>query len=350
MVNGVTDAFVRYNFSKPLSIKFGAFKEPFSLEEATSNRYITFIQRNMMVDTFVDNPNTYKMGIGANYAVDEWNAAVSLQTEPVGANGAANSSSNSNGGSNRNAGSGDTNWEVNARVSGRPWMESSSKFLHIGASGSYINVNNNYNSAGAFNNGGMSFTANPNTNVDRTAILGTGALTSGTKGAAGWREVEYMTRFGAESAVVYGPFSVQGEYIQNDISGAGYKDESLSGFYGFASYFLTGESRAYKSSTGAWDRLKPTKNFDMKGGLGAWEVAGGYDSIDLNDGVIRGGKMSTAKFGLNWYPNPHVRFMADYVHVLDINASAAPGTFGSPIRAFDNADLDIIETRVQLDW
>jgi phosphate-selective porin OprO/OprP len=255
-----------------------------------------------------------------------------------------------NGGSNRNGGSGDTNWEVNARVSGRPWMESNTKFLHIGTSGSYINLNNNYNSAGKFNNGSMSFTANPNTNVDRTAILGTGALTAGTKGAAGWREAKYMTRFGAESAVVYGPFSVQGEYIQNDISGTGYKDESLSGFYGFASYFLTGESRAYKASTGAWDRLKPTKNFDMKGGLGAWEVAGGYDSIDLNDGVIRGGKMSTAKFGLNWYPNPHVRFMADYVHVLDINASAVAGTFGSPIRAFDNASLDIIETRIQLDW
>ncbi|MGZ4955763.1 MAG: porin, partial [Methylobacter sp.] len=112
---GVTDAYIRQNFSKPFSVKFGAFKEPFSLEEATSNRYITFIQRNMMVDTFVDNLNTYKMGVGANYSAERWQVATSLQTEPVGANGASNSSINTNGGSNRNGGSGDTNWEVNAR-------------------------------------------------------------------------------------------------------------------------------------------------------------------------------------------------------------------------------------------
>jgi phosphate-selective porin OprO/OprP len=137
---GVTDAFVRYNFSKPFSVKFGAFKEPFSLEEATSNRYITFIQRNMMVDTFIDNPNTYKMGIGANYSAERWQIGTSLQTEPVGNNvvgqGSGNSTTtgagigtvNTNGGVNRSGGTGDTSWEVNARVSGTPWMESKTKF------------------------------------------------------------------------------------------------------------------------------------------------------------------------------------------------------------------------------
>ena len=140
---GVTDAFIGYSFSKPFSVKFGAFKEPFSLEEATSNRYITFIQRNQAVDAFVDDLNTYKMGIGANYSAERWQVATSLQTEPVGANGSSNTSTNSNGNANRNNGSGDTNWEVNARVSGTPWMESKTKFLHMGTSGSYMNINNN---------------------------------------------------------------------------------------------------------------------------------------------------------------------------------------------------------------
>ena len=169
-----------YNFSKPFSVKFGAFKEPFSLEEATSNRYITFIQRNQAVDTFVDDLNTYKMGIGANYSAERWQVATSLQTEPVGANGASNSSTNTNGNANRNNGSGDTNWEVNARVSGMPWMESKTKFLHVGTSGSYINVNNNYLANGTFNNGGISFAHGLNNNVDRTTILNTGNLTSGS--------------------------------------------------------------------------------------------------------------------------------------------------------------------------
>lgn len=349
---GVTDAYISHNFSKPFTVKFGAFKEPFSLEEATSNRYITFIERNMITNTFVDNLNTYKMGIGASYAADQWQAAASLQTEPVGNNGASNTATygttNPNGGSNRSNGSGDTDWEVNARVSGMPWMESKTKFLHIGTSGSYIHLNNNYLANKAFNNGGISFASNPNTNVDRTNFLNTGNLTSGNRGAKGSRVADHVTRYGAESALVYGPFSAQGEYIATNISGEGYNGETLDGYYGYMSYFLTGESRAYKSKTGAWDRLKPAHNFDMKGGWGAWEVATGYDYINLNDGVIKGGRVSTAKLGINWYPNSHVRVMADYVHALDINTQAY--AVGSRSRAFNNVDLDMIETRIQLDW
>jgi phosphate-selective porin OprO/OprP len=351
---GVTDAYIRWNLDKAFSAKVGAFKEPFSLEEATSNRYITFIERNMITNTFVDNLNTYKMGIGANYIGDGWQAATSLQTEPVGANGASNSSTNSNGGSNRNAGSGDTNWEVNARVSGLPWNESKTKFLHVGASGSYISVNNNYQANGAFNNGGISFTANPDTNVDRSPILNTGNLTSGTQTAANARVANNLTRFGAESALVYGPFSAQGEYIRTSVSGKGYGgNTALDGYYGYATYFLTGESRAYKSSTGAWNRLKPTRNFDMKGGWGAWEIAAGYDYINLNSDAIQAGRASTAKFGINWYPNSHVRVMANYIKTLNINTQGVTGAAGNtatPVGAYNNADFDILETRVQLDF
>ena len=345
---GVTDAYIKWSLDKAFSVKVGAFKEPFGLEEATSNRYITFIERNMISNTFIDNLNTYKMGIGANYAADRWQTAVSLQTEPVGANGASNSSTNSNGGANRNNGSGDTNWEVNARVSGMPWMESKSKFWHIGTSGSYINVNNNYQANGTFNNGGISFQANPNTNVDRTNVLDTGNLTSGLNATRNSKVADHLTRFGAETALVYGPFSTQAEYIQTNISGTGYHNTTLDGYYGYASYFLTGESRAYKSKTGAWDRLKPTHNFDMKGGWGAWELAGGYDHINLNSENVNGGRMSTAKFGINWYPNSHVRVMTNYVHVLNIDTQGA--AVGTRTRGFNNGDLDILETRVQLDW
>ncbi len=353
---GVTDAYIKQNFSKPFSIKFGAFKEPFSMEEATSNRYTTFIERNMAVNTFVDNLNTYKMGIGANYAEERWQAATSLQTEGVGGynaygnnalTGSTGSAINANGGVNRNGGGGDTSWEANARVGGMPWMESKTKFLHIGTSGSYININNNYKADGSYSNGGVIFANGLGGNVDRTSILNTSNLTSGNKGVG--LQAKYLTRYGAESALVYGPFSAQGEYIQTDVSGTGYHNESLSGYYGYMTYFLTGESRNYKSSTGAWDRIKPTRNFDMKGGWGAWEIATGYDAINLNDGVIKGGRASTAKLGVNWYLNPHVRVMANYVHALDIN-TGTPTAVSTANKSFNNADLDIIETRIQLDW
>ena len=359
---GITDAFIRYTFSNPFSIKAGSFKEPISMEEATSNRYLTFIERNMSVNTFIDNLNTYKVGIGANYSADRWLVATSLQTEGVGGYNAygnntltaaqTGSAINPNGGVNRNGGGGDTGWEVNARVAGTPWMESKTKFLHVGTSGSYININNNYLGTGAYSNGGIIFANGIGGNVDRSSILNTGNLTStptgGTQRSPGALQANHVTRFGAETALVYGPFSAQAEYLQTDVSGNGYnQNESLNGYYGYATYFLTGESRNYRSKNGQWDRIKPNRNFDLKGGWGAWELAAGYDYMNLNSGVINGGRASTFKSGINWYPNSHFRVMANWVHALDISTAGAASPTG---RAFNGASLDIIETRIQMDW
>jgi phosphate-selective porin OprO/OprP len=325
------------------------------LEEATSNRYLTFIERNMAVNTFVDNLNTYKVGIGANYSADRWLVASSLQTEGVGGynaygnnslTGSTGSAINTNGGVNRNGGGGDTSWEFNTRIAGTPWMASKTKFLHVGTSGSYISINNNYLGTGAYSNGGVIFANGIGGNVDRTAILNTGNLTLGNDSTG--KQANTLTRFGAESALVYGPFSAQAEYLQTDVSGRGYKDASMNGYYGYTTYFLTGESRNYKAKTASWDRIKPTRNFDLKGGWGAWEVAGGYDYMNLNGGGINGGRASTLKAGLNWYPNSHVRVMANYIHALDI--STANVTNNTTSKAFNKADLDMIETRIQLDW
>jgi phosphate-selective porin OprO/OprP len=350
---GVTDAYIRYDINKPFSVKVGSFKEPFSLEEATSNRFITFLERNMAVNTFVDNPNTYKVGLGANYAAERWNLATSLQTEPVGANGASNSSVNTNGGSNRNNGSGDTSWEFNGRVAGLPWKESNTKFLHIGASGSFIDVNNQYTNSGGFNNGGFSFVSALNNNVDRTNILNTGNLTYGALNGKTSHQINNFNRWGAESALVYGPFSAQAEYIQTNIYGRGYNGNSLYGFYTYATYFLTGESRAYKGKTAAWDRIKPTKNFDWKkGSWGAWEVAAGYDTLDLNAGDVRGGRASTFKVGLNWYPNSHIRIMSNFIHILTLNTQGSTNASATDLTSvgFNNASLDVFEMRTQVDF
>jgi len=359
---GITDAFVRLNFSKPFSVKVGSFKEPFSLEEATSNRFLTFIERNMAVNSFIDNPNTYKTGIGANYSEERWQVAAALQTEPVGG-WASSTSVNSNGSNNRNNGAGDTGWEVTGRVSGMPWMESKTQFWHIGGSGSYTNVNTAYNNDGSLSSGtslgdsagqGVAFGATTDGNVDRTNILNTGGLSRGVKGAPGSRQIDSFNRYGAETAVVYGPFSAQAEYIQTDVFGAGYSSggDSLRGYYGYMSYFLTGESRTYKAKTGAWDRIKPNHNFDLKSGWGAWEVAAGYDYLNLNSGVIRGGEADTVKFGLNWYPISHVRVMGNFIHVLNINTldNNAGGAGQARSRSFNNANLDMLEFRTQVDF
>ena len=57
-----------------------------------------------------------------------------------------------------------------------------------------------------------------------------------------------------------------------------------------ASYFLTGESRKYKTSKVAFARVKPAASLG-KGGRGAWEVGFRYSQINLDDGDIMGGKV-----------------------------------------------------------
>ncbi len=356
VASGITDAFARLNVTKPFSIKAGSFKEPFSLEEAASNRYLTFIERHMSVNSFVDNPNTYKTGIGINYAVPRFQFGLAFQTEPIGSWSAASTSVNAAGNVNRNNGSGDSGWEGIGRITGRPWMEDETRFLHVGISAGHTVVNTQYQADGTINvgpnqtggGGGMAFVAFPGTNVDRTNMLNTGNLSVGNKGAPGSRRIDSYDRFGAEGWLVHGPFSVQGEYLRTNINGLGYDDEHFTGYYGFASYFLTGESKAYHVKNGAANRIKPRQNFQWNGsGWGAWEVAAGYDYINLNSGVIRGGQADMVRFALNWYPHPNIKIQNNIIHVLNVDTagSAIPRTAG-----FHNAELSAFLTQVQVEF
>ncbi len=366
--SGITDAFVRLNQTNALSYKLGSFKEPFSLEEAASNRYLTFIERHMAVNAFVDNPNTYKTGIGLNYAVPRWQTGLAFMTEPIGAWSAASTSVNANGNQSRNNGSGDSGWEGIGRISGRPWMADETHFFHVGASAGHTAVNNQYNSAGGFQGagntgggGGMAFFAFPGTNVDRTNMLNTGNLTVGNLGSPGSRQIDSYDRYAAEAWWVHGPFSAQAEYLRTNINGFGYSGEHLTGAYGFLSYFLTGESKAYHVRNGAANRIRPRQPFQWGSGSGwgAWEVAAGYDYIDMNNGIIKGGKADMARIGLNWYPHSNVKWQANIQHVLNVNTSGTPrneagtgysGGAGARTNGFHNADLTVFMTQLQVDF
>ncbi|MBP0131909.1 MAG: porin [Nitrosospira sp.] len=374
VASGITDAFVRLNQSNAMSYKLGSFKEPFSLEEAASNRYLTFIERHMAVNAFVDNPNTYKTGLGANYAIPRWQTGWAFMTEPVGAWSAASTSVNANGNQSRNNGSGDSGWEAIGRVSGRPWMIDDTRFVHVGASAGHTNVNNQYKSDGTFQGaggtgggGGMAFFAFPGTNVDRTNVLNTGNLTHGNVGAANQVRIDSYDRYAAELWINHGPWSAQGEYLRTNINGLGYGGEHLTGAYGFLSYFLTGESKAYHVRNGAANRIRPRQAFgwSKNSGWGAWEVAAGYDYIDMNNGIIKGGKMDMARIGLNWYPHSNVKWQANIQHVLNVNTAGTPrnetvtgtspdtgysGGAGARTNGMNNGDMTVFMTQLQVDF
>lgn len=60
--------------------------------------------------------------------------------------------------------------------------------------------------------------------------------------------------------------------------------------------------------------MKPKRNFLKEGGLGAWEVAARFSHLDLNDEGIIGGRLNNVTVGLNWYLNPNMRVMWNFVY------------------------------------
>jgi phosphate-selective porin OprO/OprP len=258
------------------SVRVGQFKEPFGLEELTSSNYITFMERSL-VSAFTPSRNTGVM-VG-DTLMDKrmtWAAGFFRQTDDFG---------NGVGGRDYNA---------TARVTALPIYEDKGKeLLHLGLAYTHQNYEDN----------SIRFRERPE------AHLAPRIVDTGTFGA------ESGDFVGAEVAYVNGPFSVQGEYVHSFIDGRGpwVDDPTFSAASIQASYFLTGEHRPYKTSSGTFDRVKPLENFSRAGGKGAWELAARYSYLDLNDGGVHGGRLTDFTLGVNWYLNPNVRTMWNYV-------------------------------------
>lgn len=156
--------------------------------------------------------------------------------------------------------------------------------------------------------------------VNTGSLSATGAYNWGFEGAAQWRN-----------------FYGQGGYFGFDVDRSHYNlpDDSFSGWYAQASWVLTGEAKAYKSSLGAFVEPDPEHPLGQ-GGFGAWEVVGRFSDLDLNQGVgvaggetpyggVRGGDQKIWTLGLNWYPDSLFRFMLDYQNI-GISRLASTGT------------------------
>jgi len=256
------------------TLRMGHFKEPFSLEELTSSKYITFLER-ALPNAFAPSRNTGLM-LHKVVADERMTTAIGLFRDT------------DNYGEDQD----DGGYNVTGRITALPvYEDKGSCLLHIGAAYSHRKPDDSYG-----------FEASPEAHL-ADDFVDTGAI-------AGDR----VDIWGLEAAWVNGPFSVQSEYIMADAGRFTGSDVHLDGYYVQASYFLTGEHRNYKTSEAAFSRIKPMKNYSYKGGSGAWEVKARYSELDLNDSNITGGELDNISTGLNWYLNPNTRIMWDYVH------------------------------------
>ena len=281
--------------------RIGHFQEPFSLEEITSNSYMTFMERSL-ANVFVPSFNT---GLTVEKSMLSkrlhWTLGIFKTTDfwP------------SDNDSNEAAGYG-----VTGRITGVPWKaEDGDTFVHLGASFNRRNPD-----------GEITFRQRPESFLAQRYV-NTGPL-----------ETTSLFTYGLEAAIVRGPLSLQGEYISTEINTELYGRRDFSGYYGAASWFITGEHRPYVD--GAFSRVIPKAAFRLGGdqpGWGAWELALRYSYLDLNDGPVQGGSERNITAGINWYLNANTRIMANYI-------------YAQPDNLLYDGDLKIFQTRFQVDF
>jgi phosphate-selective porin OprO/OprP len=296
---GIRDAYIQYTGLTP-AITVGQFKQPFSLEHLISSLHTTFIERAL---TNVFNPDR-AIGLGLSHGGHNWSASA----------GAFGEKSEVDPEEEGNEG-----WGLVARGTFNPIIEKN-KLIHLGAAVLHRNPEE----------GDLRFRERPEANISGVRLVDSGVLA----------DVDDFQQYGLEAAAVFGPLSVQSEYINTRVQRASAStDLDFNAWYAYASYFLTGESRGYKANTGTFDRVKPNSTVGH-GGIGAWELGIRYSSADLNDGSFIGGEQDNLTFGVNWYTTDNIRLSANYIKVLDLDRPGNPADGEKPDIALVRAQID----------
>jgi phosphate-selective porin OprO/OprP len=270
-------------------IKVGHFKEPVSLEQLTSTKYISFMERALPIEAMSPGRN---IGIMCNNIIFDdrmtWAAGAFLVT-----------GSFSDVGDFTDQLSEAFGRSLTARVTGIPrYANNGRTLLHLGFSYSHQFRDNERAESN------MKLRTHPESRIPNEVLVNTGEFP--TNG---------VNLFNGELAMVSGPFSFQGEYSHALTDASTVGNPRFWGFYGYASYFLTGEHRNYDRSLGVFSGITPKHDFYLfEEGWGAWELAFRFSYVDLNDKGINGGKERNFTFGTNWYLNKKSRFMFNYIH------------------------------------
>jgi phosphate-selective porin OprO/OprP len=323
-LSGIENAYLSYTGFKPfggkLAIEGGVMDLPYTLDEATSSNDLPFMERASSGITATNiAAGDFRSTFGARWYTDRlWAGA--YVTGP--ATGAIHSASSINPpGTTEQYG-------TIARAAGQI-VSGKDYSLHIGGDAEWLIQPPHNLIAGTQT---LTLSDRPEVRIDPTTLVSTGAI-AGVSGAQ---------VYSAEAAGTYGPLFFQGEYFWYNVDRNAFAplpSLKFQGGYAEAAYVLTGETRPYNSASASYGGIAPANPFSLTGGgWGAWEIAGRFSTIDLDDQLARangvaGGRQTIYTLALNWYVNGNVRFMFDYLHgdvakqVSAINARDAGAKF-----------------------
>ncbi|MDP9085443.1 MAG: OprO/OprP family phosphate-selective porin [Pseudomonadota bacterium] len=316
-VVSLTDAYLQYTKIPNFLVTLGQHKAPFGLESNNSDNYNMFLERGMFTNAFGNAGAERRIGLSATWTPRE---AINLSAGVFGDNESVT----------RSTGTPLTNTPsesrgVNARATWEPIFVTG-RIVHLGLAGFYRTNLKVGDVAEA-----VRLTDRPNVRVDNGNIADSGIITG----------VHSLRYAGAEAAAVLGPLTLAGEagrlWLDRPLG-----DRHFTGFYGYATYALTGETRSFKG--GNFDRLRPFHELG-KDGLGAFEVALRYDQLDLGSTPVLarvGNDAKSLTLGLNWYFNPYAKLMFNLIHFIADNSPLDP--VGAQSRG------DALATRLHVDF
>lgn len=297
----VKDAYVRYLGFDDWTLTIGNQKPVFSLEHLTGQQHTIFMERAL--------PTLFgfseSLGIGLATAGDNWSLAFTAFGETPGTEV-----------------EGDEGYGIAGRATFAP-VARQGTVLHLGASGHHKRITDDQT---------LQIQQRPEVRIFEERLLDTGALPA-----------EIVTAAGVEFLGIWGPFTLQGEYMRNWADYRRLETLSYDGGYLQGSWVLTGESRPYSVASGVANRVLPAAPLG-EGGWGALELAARFSTLDLNDGSVAGGSEDNFTLGINWHPTRYTRLMFNWVH-FNAKGSHAVLPYGRP----DNKG-NAFGVRAQVDW
>lgn len=300
-----TDAFVAWRASRRLTLTVGQHNNFQSLDELTSSRFSSFIERAAFTDAF---GFERRLGLSGTLTSGPVTAQLGVFHDNL-----------------LDVDEGDDMIGVDGRIVYAPRLGNTQ--LHLAASAHWRD-NGDLVARGTTTR----YRQRPLIHATDTRFIGTPAL-----------PVDRETSFGLEAAAIRGPLHVTAEahWLNADrVAGA---DPTFFGGYVEIGWFLTGETRGYRGAR--WDRTRVRRGGAIEeGGLGAVQLTLRYDHLDLNSSGIRGGVQNGLQLGLTWIPTDHVRFLVNYAR-LSYNDAAIPAAGGRRDYAVDTVGM-----RAQFDF
>ncbi|MGC9325961.1 MAG: OprO/OprP family phosphate-selective porin [Desulfomonilia bacterium] len=330
--NNLVDAYGEWVISGLQALRFGQFKEPFSLEWQTSTKAIFFAERSM---GYYLTPK-YDIGLMLHGSMmqDSINYACGLF--------------NGDGDDGSTRGDETDTPEIAARIVVHPFGEAFSRSLQnvqVGGSFTYAQID----------------LANLDLKIKSTGMAGSSrniyVLGHDTKFGV-LQDVDTRIRAGLELGWANGPLGFMSEYIwmrYSDLKPATgpSEDATLSSWYASGVYCLTGEHLVF--SGGVMKPVYPNRFFNPEEGTwGAFCIAARYEHFDGDEAWIREGTSVSVReadalsAALTWHLFPMYQILVDYTYTdLSDQIKVRVNTDGS-IDYIDNEN--VLTLRFSMDF